>query len=267
MVPSIARAVVVQVDPDNYAVFVSLLGALGGQGPTLPVQVGTQGPRDAVRGSYPALPLPGTHGIVAFTSGDYRNGVWICSTRTQLQDAGGHAPGKAGEDHAAYHGGGWFRRGQDGSYAEVWPDGTSFALGASGAVPTRHTLDGAQARVRTPYVAGQRTPSPPAAFPLAFTHPSGASLSLSAAGAWAIEAAPGQTVTTGVAGGTNVVVNADGSVTVTSPAAVTIAASSSVTINAGTAVTIAAPAVSLGAGATRFVQLAGGFISTMVKAL
>lgn len=241
MISAIEDAVVVKQDPDNYAVFVQLLGKYGGQGPMMSVQVATAGPRDAVRGNYPELPTPGTHGRVSFTRGDIRNGVWMGSVRTQLADASGHAPGGGGEAHAAHYGGGWSRRGQDGSWTEWWPDGTTFAVGASGAVPTRHSVDASQARVRRPFSVGERVPSPPTAFPINLVHPSGATLTLAANGAWTIHAA----------GGAQVVIDQSGGVTVT----------------ASTAVNITAPSIVAGnGGVTKFVKLADNTNSTILRA-
>ena len=257
---TIERAVVIQQDPDNYAVFVAVLGRHGGQGPTLAAQVLTQGSRDAVRGNYPELPAPGTHGLVSSTSGDIRNLVWLGATRTQLIDASGHAPGKGGEAHAAHYGGGWSRRAMDGSLVEVFPDGTTLAVGASGAVSTRHTLDGNQARQRTPYTASERCPAPPGAFPVALHHPTGASATLSAsgawslataagqpmtltgtsgaaaavsaAGAWSITAAAGQPVTVSVLGGASITIDTAGNVAITTPGQLTVTAAAAMNVHA-----------------------------------
>lgn len=207
--PPWAPAWVTAQDPDNEAVFVSLDGPYGGQGPTVAVQVGGHGPRDGVTGHYPALPTQGTHGLVAFPRGDYRNGVWICSISTQLTDASAHAPGNGAADYAAHYGGGWSWRGQDGTVVEALPDGTIVQLGPVLPAPTRHTIDGSQVRQRTAFAPAQRVPQAPSAFPLTISHPTGASGLLTASGAWQLSAAPGQTVVI-KANGASVTIDASG---------------------------------------------------------
>jgi hypothetical protein len=257
---TIERAVVVQQDPDNYAVYVSIQGKYGGAGPLLPCTVGTQGPRDATTGHYPMLPTPGTPGLIALTSGDVRNGVWLCSTRTQLTDASSHAPGLGGMAFSAHFDGGFSARMPDGSTNEVWPDGSVLQIGPTMLAPTRHTLDGSQARQRTPYTASERCPAPPGAFPVALHHPSGASATLSAsgawslataagqpmtltgtsgavaavsaAGAWSITAAAGQPVTVSVPGGASITIDAAGNVAITTPGQLTVTAAAAMNVHA-----------------------------------
>ena len=214
--PLIAKAWVISQDPDNEAVNVALLGPFGGQMPTLSCQVLTHGPRDGVVGRFPALPTQGTHGLVAFPSQDSRNGIWLGSISTQLTDASAHAPGNGAADYAAHYGGGWSWRGQDGTVAEVLPDGTTLQLGPVLPTPTRHTVDGSQARQRTPYTAAQRRPQTPAPFPLSVTHPTGATATLSVSGAWSLVAASGQTVTLS-ANGSTVVIDASGNLQIVAP--------------------------------------------------
>ncbi len=236
------RAIVTAQDPDGYHVFVSLLGQYGGQGPVLSVDVGTHGPRDGVTGQHPELPTPGTCGIVAFTSGDNRNGVWVCSTRNQLIDAAAQAPGLGGIAYGAHYGGGWSQRSQDGSLTEWMPDGTMIQVGPTVPQPTRHTLDQNQARQRTPFTPSERVANPPASFPITVNHSSGASIALSASGAWTVKAAPGQSmvlmvnnamITIDTAG--NVSLNSQGDVMLTASAEVAIKAPLIVASNGGLA--------------------------------
>lgn len=251
MIPVISKAWVVSQDPDNEAVNVSLGGAFGGQGPTLSCQVLTQGPRDGVVGKFPALPTQGTHGIVAFVSQDSRNGVWLGAVSTQLTDASAHAPGNGAADYAAHYGGGWSWLDQDGSRNEVFPDGTVIQIGPTLHAPTRHTLDGSQARQRTAFTAVQRRPQTPSPFPLTLTSPTGASASLSASGAWAVVAAPGQTVSLSVSGGVTLILDGSGNLTVSSDV--------DVNINSSTAVNIAAPVVTMSGNLQVSGSVIGGF--------
>lgn len=222
-VPWLAEAVVTAQDSDNYAVFVSLSSGFGGQIPTLSVRVGTQGPRDTVRGHFPELPLPGTAGIVAFTRGDLRNGIWLCSVSTQLTDAIAQSPGSGSIAYAAHYGGGWSQRSIDGSITETLPDGTILQIGPTLPAPTRHVLGANQERVRSPFPAAQRVPQPPGAFPLSISHPTGASAVLTASGGWLVHAASGQAVSL-TANGATVSLDASGNVTITAVASLTVLA-------------------------------------------
>lgn len=259
MMNSIERAIVSKQDPDNYAVFVQLLGRAGGSGALLSVPVATAGPRDAVRGHFPPLPLPGQSGLVAFTNGDARNGVWLCSTPSQLQDASGHTPGRGGEEHSSHYGGGFSFRAHDGSWTEHFPEGTSITVGASGAMPTRHRVNaGSQARERKPYTMAERIPNPPAAFPVTLRHPSNASAVLSSSGTWTITSP----------GGAQVVLDSTGSVTIVAATSLTVVAGTTANVTAATSVTVNSPSILLGsAAATQFVRLANNAASTVVKAL
>ena len=215
MIPSLADATVISQDPDRYSVLVMLHGEFGGQGPLLSVQVLTAGPRDAVRGTYPELPIIGQTGVVAFTRGDARNGRWIGSFSPNLLDASTLSPGVGNVDYRASFGGGWAIRNEDGSEATWWPDGSHLVAGLSGLpAPTRHTLDANQAPQRTPFTAGERVPSPPGPFPFTFTHQTGAVAQVTAAGAVLAEAAGGQTATVEANGG-SFVVGAAGQITAT----------------------------------------------------
>lgn len=199
-IPPLTFATVASVDEDNYGLNVILHGVFGGQMPSLPVKVGTHGPRDGVRGDYPELPAPGGLGIVAFPRGDHRNGVWLCSIDPNLLDASPNAPGVRGVSHRAHYSGAWRQHDAEGNTVLQLPDGTTLLAGVMPA-PTRHTLDGNQVRQATPYPLSERVPSPPGALPLSLAHPSGASLSLSAAGAAAVVVPSGQPFTVTFGGG------------------------------------------------------------------
>jgi len=205
--------------------------------------------------------------LIALTSGDVRNAVWIGATRTQLTDASGHGPGGGGESHEAHYGGGWSRRAMDGSRVEAFPEGTTVSIGASGSIPTRHTLDGSGARQRTPYQASQRCTTPPAAFPVALAHSSGSSVTLTGAGAIAVTAAAGQTVTVSVSGGASVTIAANGNVSITSPAAINLTASGALTVQSTGPLNLKAPSIIAGnGGVSQFVRLANSANSTIFQA-
>lgn len=260
MPPWPMKAWVTSQDPDNYAVFVALGGSHGGQGPTLSVQVLTHGPRDGVAGYFPALPTAGTHGLVCFPSGDSRNGFWMGSMTTQSTDADAHAPGNGAADYAAHYGGGYSYRDQDGSLTEAMPDGTTIQVGPTLPALTRHTIDATQARRRTAFTAAQRRPQTPGPYPVTLNHPTGALASLSASGAWAVQAAPGQSITLSVSGG--VVVTLDGST-----GNLTIASAANINLTSSSAIALHAPQIAAGNGGTlQRVRLADNTVTTVFAA-
>ena len=215
MLPPFAIATVISQDPDNYALNVSLQGFFGGQMPAVSVQVLTHGPRDAVRGHFPELPLPGQLGLVAFPRGDSRNGIWLGSLSPSLVDASSAAPGNGNTSFASHFGGGVTSRGRDGTLFEEFPDGTTVMIGTAAPSFTRHTVGEGQQRARTPFTAAERVAATPSPFMAVLTHPSGATASLSTAGAWTLTAAPGQSV---AVSGAVVNVTATSSASVTAPA-------------------------------------------------
>lgn len=225
------KAWVVAQAPDDESVFVLLGGPFGGAGPALPVQVMSQGPRDAVVGRFPALPTAGTHGLVVFPSGDSRNGVWMGSISTQQTDASAHVPGNGAADYAAHYGGGWSMRSADGQTTEVFPDGTMVQVGPVTPVPTRHTIDENQQRQRTHFLPAQRIPQKPNPFPVLVQHASGASVSIDSAGSIALIAAAGQTVSLSVSGGVTLTLSGS-TLAVGSDTTVTIASSTSISLQA-----------------------------------
>lgn len=227
-IPPIVHAVVLSQDPDNYGLNVMVVGIGGGQMPSLPVRVASHGPRDGVRGDFPELPQPGCTGIVAFPRGDHRNGVWLGSFEPALIDASPYSPGLAGVDYTASHSGGWSWHGPDGVAARTLADGTTLLAGSAMPAPTRHTLDGKQARGRTPFTAAERVPQPPSPFPLSLRHPSGASAVLTGAGAGTVTIPDGQPLTLVCAGAT-LVLDGSGNATLSDSKGATL------TLSGGTA--------------------------------
>jgi hypothetical protein len=251
-IPPLAEAVVTAQDPDNYGVFVTLLGQFGGQGPAIPVKVLTHGPRDAVRGSFPELPLPGQTGLVAFTRGDIRNGRWLGSTEQASVDTNPNVAGGLPMRYSAHYDGSWHYGDHTGTAAHVFADGSILLAGASLPAPTRHTIDANQVRQATPYTHAQRRPVPLGALPYAFTHASGTSVSVAAGGAASVTVAAGQTLTISVAGATLVFDGAGN---------VTLSASGGAALK----LTGALATISTG-GAAQPVKLASGGNSTVLMA-
>lgn len=244
-VPPIAHAVVTSIDPDNYAVNVMILGFGGGQMPSLPVRVASHGPRDGVRGNFPELPQIGNWGIVAFPRGDIRNGVWMGTFEPASVDASPNQAGKVSPSYHAHYSGGWSIHQPDGTAAMVLADGTSLLAGAMLPVPTRHTIDGQQKRQATPFTHAERVPSPPGAFPLTLTHPSGATVHMSAGGGMTVNAASGQGITI-VADGVTIaivggVVTITGALTTTQGITAGLGGGDSVTLQHHTHPSVGAP--------------------------
>ena len=79
--------------------------------------------------------------------------------------------------------------------AFVWPDGSSLTIGASG-VPslTRHTVDGDQNRVATPFTQAERVASAPGAFPFTYTQSTGTKIIVNSTGSVTVSGTSGQTI-------------------------------------------------------------------------
>lgn len=187
--------------PDGYGVNVMLKS---GESPMLPVMVGTHGPNDALRVNAPELPGRGTWGLIAFPHGDSRNGVWICSYNTNSLDAFTGAAGDTAVRYRSHLSGHWDMVDQNGNTAEQWPDGSSLVVGNGGTLPStfRHTVDSSGKRQRTALTHAQRVPKPPGPLPRVFTHASGATVTITAAGVVSELSAAGQLINVGAVGDT-----------------------------------------------------------------
>lgn len=271
MLHLIEMATVTAQAPDQFAVFVSL-DRLGGQGPTLPVQVLTPGPRDGtVFKGKAGLPTVGTRGLVAFARGDSRNGHWMGATAAALVDASSFAPGQGGLCYDAHYGGGYSWLGEDGTVQEALPDGSTLRLGPTVPEPTRHVLTGTQGQRRSPFTEAQRVKTAPAPFPLDVTLASGVRVTANGAGALSIAANAGQSLTL-VCGGCTAVLDGEAqTITIeTGASSVTInGASNEVTLTNGTVTALINGAVMLvtrGGGTPKPVKLSDESNSNVLSA-
>lgn len=236
-VPAMCDAVVVGVDGDGYRLFVSLQGGMGAAIPSIPVAVAIPGYCDGVRGRRPPLPVIGTHGRVSFTRGDIRNGRWEGAHPPALIDSASHTAATPHLDHTAHYDGGFSWRGQDGTAAEVYADGSYLLIGAALPQPTRHTLAADQSRQTVPFGPGQRNPSSPKPMQMQLRHATGAVVTISAAGAVSMSPAAGQPFTITANGG-SITIDANGKVAIVDAggAAIDMANNSTVAVTGNAAV-------------------------------
>lgn len=210
--PLIGVGMVVSHHPSRHAVYVMLRS---GQMPSQPVQVGFDGPADAVRLSQEELPTKGTWGVICFPQGDSRNGIWLRSYYAQNQDA---IPSDTDPflHYKAEWSGYWEHRDKSGNESRVFPDGTAITYSATGALPTvyRHVVDGAQVRQQVPFTQTERVPNPPAPFIYTMAHASGTQVQVDSAGNTTVTGASSATLTLNF-GGTTLVIDANGDLTVT----------------------------------------------------
>lgn len=234
---------VTSTDGDGYGVNVALEGSAFGGMPALPAQVGTPGPRDGVRGTFPPLPTRGTRVLVAFPRGDIRNATVVCSLPGALPDANALSSAIAHANYRAEWSGFWHWHDETGNTADVWPDGSAILVGFTG-IPTltRHSLDRNQVRIQTPYTQQQRVTAATSGtpFPWTWKHSTAATVTVDVSGAVAIAAAPGHDIVLSVAGAT-VTVAHGGTVTVSGTSLAIpgglLAVTGQITVN-GTVVTV-----------------------------
>lgn len=176
-----AYGTVTALDPTNYRVFVLLEGVATGQGPTVPVDIGTHGPRTPLLIHQSPLPTVGTRGVVLFPRADPRNGVWICSVAGPLNSASTTRPGFAQVKYDSEWSGYWHLRDNGGNEVVTWPDGSSLTVGTA-PVPTRTVLSPSQAPVQQTFGQAQRVATPPSPFPLTLKTASGVTISTDVSG-------------------------------------------------------------------------------------
>ena len=185
-------------DPKNYAVRVMLKS--GFVTPT-PVRVLMLGPCDALRAEMFPLPQIGTWGIVSFPDGDMRNAIWLGAIPANELDAipSTEATSGASIRYSSEYSGYWHSRDGNGNETINWPDGSSLVVGQA-FQPTRHDVDSNGNRISVEYPNSQRRLTSPAPFPFTYTHPTGATVSVTASGGIVITPASGQNAIIG--GGT-----------------------------------------------------------------
>lgn len=151
------------------------------------MQVGTSGPRDAVRIKADALPTRGTRGVVLFPRGDVRNGIWLCAFGATLNDASPFVAANPNDDYEALWSGTWRLDAEDGTHVTVLPDGSTLVIGPAAPavpVPVRHVVDTSQSppRIAVPFSQAERVPTAPAPFPFSYSRTDGLSIAADAAG-------------------------------------------------------------------------------------
>jgi hypothetical protein len=176
--PTIAHVQVISVDPQRGLIYVQVT-SLGIPVPIRPLHYGQA---DGVRISQKPLPVPSTWGLCAFPYGDARNGIWLGSILTSLQDA--RTSGDPNADYEAYYSGGWQLIDGQGRHTMVYPDGSMFMVSDSltPTVPTRHTVDQTQVQSAVPFTTAQRVPNPPSARYMVVKHATGTTLEIDTSG-------------------------------------------------------------------------------------
>lgn len=138
-------------------------------GPYIPVKVLYNGAADALRINQKPLPGIGTHGTVIFPYGDARNGEWLGATYPSGMDAiqSDGTDTAPFVDYESHYSGYWKLLDGLGQLATVFPDGSSFTVGAASGVPVpnRHIVEG-NVRSAQPLTQGQRVASVPPPFTL-----------------------------------------------------------------------------------------------------
>ena len=220
-VPPFAKCIVIGYNPaDQDSVMVMLAGT--GQIIGYPVKMGHHGAADAMRIDQHPLPTRGTWGLVAFSDGDVRNGIWLCSYYPSKQNAVTSPNDDPTVRYRAHWSGDWDYLDGSGLNAHEWADGSYFVAG-SGALPDtyRQTVDTDQNVNRTAYSRTERIPNPPSAFPFRYVHSSGTEVQIDASGNVTVTAAGGATaIITGNSG--TVEIGAGGEITLTPASTVTV---------------------------------------------
>jgi hypothetical protein len=175
------------------------------------------GPADALRVKQQPMPVKGTWGLVAFPYGDDRNGVWLCSFYSNLQDAYTN-PLDPNAEYDAHWSGTWSLLDGLGQYAKSFPDGTYVVLGEEPGLPapTRNVVNSRQVRESTPYTAADRVSAVPSPRALRVHHASGTEINIDTSGNTSVTGASGASLSFNF-GGTLVTVNSSGQVSIAMP--------------------------------------------------
>ncbi len=205
-VPPIQWGIVQSVDPQNQQVNVILRS---GQIPP-PVQVGTQGPNDALRVRQAPMPTRGTRVLIAYPSDDLRNGVIICSLPASMQNAFTSAQNDPHVEYEAHWSGYVSYRDQTGSSFQRYPDGSTIVMGAVSGVPTlyRNIITSGQQQVRQPVTPAQQVSGSVAPFVVAMNLANGVKVGIDGTGAMSLEIPAGQSFNLTVGGAGTAVITA-----------------------------------------------------------
>ena len=173
--PLLTTGVVVSHDAERRELYVMVRS---GQIFGIPIKTGTEGPADALRVSYDELPTRGTWGLIGFPDHDPRNGIWIKSLYTQLQDAITNASDEPFNHYLSEWSGYWELRDQAGNETRVFPDGTSITVSDTGEIPTtyRHVVNPDQSQSRVELTQAERVPNPPSPKYISINTASGVSI-------------------------------------------------------------------------------------------
>jgi phage baseplate assembly protein gpV len=165
------------------------------------------GSADALRVSQKALPTEGTWGLVAWPYGDSRNGIWLGAVYTQQNDALLNTSPDV--DYEAHPSGAYTLLDQKGNFTFAFPDGSALQVGATGGAPTltRHVVNAQQVQGAIAYPNSTRMAAAPTPFPTQFTHASGTTVTVDAAGNANVTAVSGTAITLKIAGGVSLVMS------------------------------------------------------------
>lgn len=172
------------------------------QGTGVFVRMLHHGSADALRVSQKALPAEGTWGLVMWPHGDSRNGIWMGSVYTQMNDALPNTD--LDMDYEAHPSGAWTSLDGSGNATLGLPDGSALTTNPSGATPPpRNVVQANQQQVSQAFPQGQRQTGTPAPVGMSMKFSSGAMVTISPTGDVVVQAAPGKDVSiisdTGVA--------------------------------------------------------------------
>lgn len=174
--PAIARGMVVAHLPSGDGMMCILVGQMNLPG--FPVRIGHNGAADALRIDQDPMPGIGTWGIIAFPSGDERNGIWLCSVLPSKMSARNYN-GTAIDPfmkYQAHWSGFWSLMDGSGNTALQWPEGSWFSFSSGATLPTvyRTVVQNNQAK-QIAYTMSDRVSGSPSPFQAAF-HQAGSGL-------------------------------------------------------------------------------------------
>lgn len=228
-----SRMIVIGQSPDGHELVCQFVS---GAGPGISVKVGTHGGNNAFVVQQEPLPTIGTWGIVGFTDGDTRAGVWKHAIPASMVDAYTTGPKSSPYDryHSYWAGGWYYQQGDTGEATWYYPDGTNIVVNAAGAAPAmyRHTVDSTQTRQRTAITQTQRRPAgPTAANWVKLNHVSGSTVSVDPSGNVAANVVS-SAAWTAIVGSAEILANQN-EVSITVGTSTVLTTSSTITLTAG----------------------------------